>query len=146
LNADFVVADASVLLKWYLSEGEANRDQALLLFDRFRSGKVRILLPELAFYELGNRLVCLSETGWQLFADALDLLTDVVPFDDGDLKRIAQSVADLRRGGLKKVTMVDCAYIHLARLAGTPLITADRPQAAAAKSLGISGLLIGDYR
>jgi predicted nucleic acid-binding protein len=141
-----MVADASVLLKWYLDENEPYRNQALLLFDRFRSGKVRILLPELALYELGNRLIRLSESGLQLFADVVALLTDVVPFQPGDLKLIAKSVASLHRRGLRKITMYDCAYIHLARLADSPLITADRLQAAGAKLLGIAGILINDYR
>ncbi len=146
MNAEFVVADASVLLKWYLSEAEADREQALLLFDRFRTGKVRILLPELALYELGNRLAGLPEIGLRLFADALDLLTDVVPFDHEDLERIAHSVVDLRSRGLPKITIYDCAYTHLALLTGAPLITADRLQARAAKALGVPGLLLVDYR
>lgn len=146
MSAEFVVADASVLLKWYLDENEPYRNQALLLFDRFRSGKVRILLPELALYELGNRLIRLSESGLKLFADIVDVLTDVVLFEPGDLKLIAQSVASLHRRGLKKFTMYDCAYVYVARLADSPLITADRLQAAGAKSLGITGILINDYR
>ena len=97
-------------------------------------------------YELGNRLAGLTEIGLQLFSDALVLLTDLVPFDHDDLKRIAESVVGLRSRGLKKITVYDCAYIHLARLSGTPLITADRLQARAAKALGIPGLLLGDYR
>ena len=146
MSAVFVVADASALLKWYLSEDEPYRDQALLLLDRFRSGNIRILLPELALYELGNRLIRLSESGLQLFADVVDLLTDVVPFEPGDLKLIARSAVRLRGCGLKKITMYDCAYLHLARLADSPLITADRLQADAAKSMGIAGVLIADYR
>ena len=36
--------------------------------------------------------------------------------------------------------------MRLARMADTPLITADRLQAAAAKSLTVVGILIDDYR
>ena len=41
-----ISVDASVLLKWYLSEDEPFRDRALLLFERFWAGQVRIFLPE----------------------------------------------------------------------------------------------------
>ncbi len=140
-----MVADASVLLKWYLHENERYRTQALLLFDRFRSGRLRILLPELALYELGNRLIRLSEPGAQLFADAADLLTDIVPFGPDDLKLMAQSAVTLRRRGLEKITMCDCAYLHLAGYTGSPLITADGLQSAAAKLLCIPVTLIADY-
>ena len=146
MSAEFVVADASVLLKWYLGEDEPHRLQALLLLDRFRTGVVRILLPELALYELGNRLIRLSESGLRLFADVVELLIDIVLFEPDDLNLIAQSVLRLHRSGLKKITMYDCAYIHLAQMADTPLITADRLQAAAAKSLRVAGILIDDYR
>lgn len=146
MSAFFVVADASVLLKWYLHEGEPYRNRAMLLFDRFRAGQVRILIPELAWYELGNRLIRLPGSGLQLFADALDLLTDVVPFERGDLKYIAQAAAGLQQSGLNQITIYDCAYIHAARLTGSPLITADRLQAAAAQALGIAQVLIQDYR
>jgi predicted nucleic acid-binding protein len=145
LNADFIIADASVLLKWYLHHNEPYRAQALLLFDRFRSGEVRILLPELALYELGNRLIRLSGSGWQLFADAADLLTDVVLFEPGDLKLIARFAASLHKRGLKKITMYDCAYIHLAKATDSPLLTADCLQAAAARSLMTQSILIEDY-
>ncbi len=141
-----MVTDPSVLLKWYLSEDEPYRTHALLLFNRFRTGKVRILLPELALYELGNRLIRLSKSGAQLFADVVDLLTDIVFLGPGDLKRIAKSAVSLRDLGLHKITLYDCAYLHLARLAGSPLITADRLQAAGAKLLGIPVTFIGDYQ
>jgi predicted nucleic acid-binding protein len=145
LSAEFVVADASVLLKWYLHEDEPHRAQALQLFAQFRSGRVRILLPELAMYELGNRLIQLSESGVRLFTDVADLMTDIVHFEAADLKLMAQSAARLRRSGFKKVTLYHCAYIHLARLTNSPLITADRLQAAAGRMLNISVIPIENY-
>ncbi len=146
MSAECAVVDASVLLKWYLHEDEPHRDRALLLFDRFRSGGVRILVPELALYELGNRLTRLSKSGLQLFADLVEMLTDVVPLAPDDLKSAAHSVVNLRDRGLKKITIYDCIYIQAARMTATPLITADRLQAAAAESLGVTVIRINDYR
>ena len=146
MNADFIVVDASVLLKWYLNEDEPHRTQALLLFERFRSGKVRILLPEIAMHELGNRLIRLPGAGVQVFADAVELLTDVVPFGPEDLKRTAACAARVLGLGLKGIAMYDCAYIHLARVTDSPLLTADRLQAAAARSLDAKAILIEEYK
>ncbi len=87
----------------------------------------------------------LSETGEQLFADAVDMLTDIVFFGAGDLKRISKSAMRLRNLGPHKITMYDCAYLHLALSADSPLLTADRSRAAGAKLLGISVTFIGDY-
>jgi predicted nucleic acid-binding protein len=145
LISQFVVADASVILKWYLQDREPHRAQALLLYDRFRAGNVRILLPELAMYELGNRLIRLSESGLQLFGDVVDLLTDIVPFESGDWKLTAACAESLQDSGLKKITMYDCAYIHLARVTDCPLLTADRLQAAGANTVKAEGILIEDY-
>jgi len=52
-----VVPDASVILKWVLppaDEGDVGR--ALAMRDSIMSGRVRALVPDLWFYEVGNTL------------------------------------------------------------------------------------------
>ena len=146
MNCDFVVADASVLLKWYLHEDEPCRLQAMLLHNRFVRGEVRIVLPEVAIYELGNRLVRVPEYGVGLFADAVELLTDIFPLEPGELKDLAACIVELHGRGLKSVTVYDGAYLYIARLIDSPLITADALQADAARSSGIQAILLRDYR
>lgn len=146
MNTSFVVADTSVLLKWYLSENEPYREQALLLFDRFSHGEVRILLPDLALYELGNRLVRMGKLGRELFDDALTLLTDVTPLTRAELQDLIAWVERLQKRGLSKLTIYDGAYVQLARAAEYPLVTADEIQGLASQELGVSTLLIRDYR
>jgi predicted nucleic acid-binding protein len=53
-----VVPDASVLLKWVLpEEREPQAAQAIAIRDAFLSGRVRLSVPPLWFYEAGNALV-----------------------------------------------------------------------------------------
>lgn len=146
MSCDFVVADASVLLKWYLREDEPCRQQAILLHERFIRGAVRIVLPEVAIYELGNRLVRVPHFGLGLFANAVDLLTDILTLRPTELRDLATCVVELHRRGLKDVTVNDGAYLHIARLIESPLITADALQAEAGRSLGIQVIPLKDYR
>ncbi len=145
MNSDFAVIDASVLLKWYLHEDEPWRKQAILLRDRFFRGEVRIVLPDVAIYELGNRLVRVPQYGLGLFADAVDLLTDILSLQPGELRDLAECVVELHRRGLKSATVYDGAYLQVARLIDSPLITADALQAEAGRSLGIQVILLKDY-
>lgn len=53
-----VVPDASVLLKWVLpEEREPHAAQAIAIRDAFIAGRIRLLVPPLWFYEVGNVLV-----------------------------------------------------------------------------------------
>jgi len=53
-----IVPDASVLLKWVLpEEREPHVMQAIAIRDAFVGGRVRLLVPPLWFYEVGNVLV-----------------------------------------------------------------------------------------
>jgi predicted nucleic acid-binding protein len=55
MPAPLVVPDASVLLNWVLpSKEESDADQALLLRTAIVDGDVRVLLPALWLYEVGN--------------------------------------------------------------------------------------------
>lgn len=49
-----VVADASVIVKWFIEEQDS--DKALILRDRHISGVMTISIPVLALYEILNAL------------------------------------------------------------------------------------------
>jgi len=53
---------------------------------------------------------------------------------------------ELHGRGLKSVNIYDGAYLYIARLIDSPLITADALQADAARSSGIQAILLRDYR
>lgn len=145
MTPGFVVADASVLLKWYLSDDEPYRRQALLLLHRFSRGEVRILLPDLAFYELGNRFLRMGSIGQSLFDDALALFTDVVSLSRSELRELFRWMSKEQGKDLKRLTIYDGAYIEMARTVECPLITADRIQARGADLAGIEVVLLNDY-
>ena len=56
------VLDASVVLKWFHSEGEGHVDLARQLRKRFEDGELRVLAPQLLWLELLN--VAARRWGW----------------------------------------------------------------------------------
>lgn len=52
-----IVVDSSVIVKWLNVDNEQNLDQADNLLKEARDGKVELLAPELAKYEVGNVLL-----------------------------------------------------------------------------------------
>ena len=145
MNSQAVVPDASVLLKWYLHVDEPFRYQAMLLYERFTRGEVLLFLPDVALYELGNRLLRLPNSGLEMFKDALDLLGETVSLGHDEMEKIAERVSGLHRRGLRNATFYDVAYIQVAHMGGIPLMTADMLQAEAAHSLGVETVLLKDY-
>ena len=145
VNSALLVVDASVLLKWYLSDDEPYRKQAFLLFDRFARGEVRIVLPDLALYELGNRFLRMGLLGRRLFDDALTLFTDVSPLSRQELRALFDWVAHEQERSLRRLTIYDGVYIQLARVMKCRLITADAVQARGANAAGVDVLLLKDY-
>jgi len=51
-----VVPDASVLLKWVLSDDEPEQEKALLIQNQWLEGRLRIVLPPLWLFEVANVL------------------------------------------------------------------------------------------
>jgi len=116
------VVDASIVTKWFLVE--ANSDQAIRLRDEFATGRLRLTVPTLLFYEVTNAL---------RFSGA---------FDQTDLALAAKSLSKYRfgiwrpRGKLlelsvqlsvrEDVTVYDACYVALAKRLRTRLVTEDR--------------------
>ncbi|MBI4470207.1 MAG: type II toxin-antitoxin system VapC family toxin [Acidobacteria bacterium] len=139
------MADPSVILKWYLPADEPYQHQALLLLNRFVGGDVRILLPDLALYEIGNRLARIGTIGKDLFNDVLNLFTDVWSLGRDEHRHVFRTVLEQHKRGLTKLTIYDGTYVHLAGWMNCPLITADRIQGEAGKAEGVKVVMIQDY-
>ena len=115
------VVDASVVAKWYLTE--RGSDRAMMIRDRFATGKVDLKVPTLLMYEVMNAL---------RFSGA---------FPSDDLALAAKSLSRYRfelwrpRGRLLElaaklsmendVTIYDACYLALASLRGCKVITED---------------------
>lgn len=113
------VLDASVVLKWFHSEGEEHLDAAQHLRGCFEAGELRVLAPSLLWLEVLN--VAARRWGWtkvqlkQLAAALPELGFELI---EPDLAGVARWAAD----GL---TAYDAAYLAVAEQAGVQLITDD---------------------
>ena len=115
--------DASVAAKWFVRQGEADRELALSIRDRHTSGLCRLVLPEFALLEIGNAIRYSPRAREADGAAALDLLRDLnieIHALSWDLLRKANAVA-----WAYNIAMYDAAYVALAELLGFPLLTAD---------------------
>ncbi|HSS34422.1 MAG TPA: type II toxin-antitoxin system VapC family toxin [Solirubrobacterales bacterium] len=113
------VLDASVVLKWFHSEGEGKVEAARELRGRYESGELYVLAPPLLWLELIN----VAARSWRWSGKQLDLLAATLPqlgFEivQPGLPRLASWAA----GGL---TAYDAAYVTVAEEAGVDLITDD---------------------
>jgi predicted nucleic acid-binding protein len=121
-HAGYVV-DASVLVKWFLHQQEADHDRALALRDLHISGRSTIFVPELALLEVLNA-IRFSSTGDEEDGEtALEILQDLhleTRPPEFDLMRKANAIA-----WAYKITIYDSLYVALAQQVGYPLITAD---------------------
>lgn len=121
-HAGYVV-DASVLVKWFLYQQEADRDRALALRELHVSGRSTLHIPQLALLEVLNAIrfspKAREEEG-KLALEALhDLHLEAIPVESG-LMRKANAIA-----WAYKTTVYDALYVALAEQVGYPLITAD---------------------
>jgi predicted nucleic acid-binding protein len=118
-----VVCDASVVLKWFHEEGEADVEDARRLLAAHRLGSLTAWVLELTFYELGN--VLLRALRWRAVdvADQLDdlrAICSVVPIGAAEQRLAAQLAAE------HGFTFYDALYAAAARSRGSVLATADQ--------------------
>jgi predicted nucleic acid-binding protein len=124
-----LLADTSVLVKWFHAENESEVAQARELRRAHLGGIIAVRHLDLARYELGN--VLLRSLNWPAdrVADQLDDLTaicgpPIVPPDDW-LREAA------RLGARHGLTFYDAAWAASAQALGIPLISADQKLLAA---------------
>ena len=121
-HAGYVV-DASVIVKWFLQNQEADRDRALALRDLHLSGRSTIFMPHLALLEVLNAIRFspkANEEDGEIALEALqDLHLERKP-PESELLRKANAIA-----WAYKITIFDALYVALAEQVGYPLITAD---------------------
>jgi predicted nucleic acid-binding protein len=121
-HAGYVI-DASVLVKWFLYQQEADRDRALALRDLHISGRSIIYIPQLALLEVLNAVrfapKAKEEDGEMALEAVRDLHLEVKP-PEYDVLRKANAIA-----WAYKTTIYDALYVAHAEQVGYPLITAD---------------------
>ena len=116
-----IVADASVILKWVLSD-EGDRKEAFLLRERHLSGEDPIAAPELIFYEIANVLPMRwpdEHKVGELFQEICREEIKRIPFG------ISQFVHSIHLARRYDISGYDAAYVALAEQLRCRFVTAD---------------------
>lgn len=121
MNAIEVVVDASLIVKWFVEE--EGSDKSLKLRDRYIEGKIRIIAPELIFFEVLNALYykrLFSEDELKEISEALEAYSFTTYSLKGEYADKAIEVAFKN-----DITLYDASYIALAIIKNTHMYTAD---------------------
>ena len=121
-HAGYVV-DASVGVKWFVREREANREAALALRQRHIDGNTQLIVPELFVLEVPNAVKAGRKGTEEELAEVLATL------DDLELRIERHTIHVLRKTNAVawayKLTWYDAVYVALAEILGFPCVTAD---------------------
>jgi predicted nucleic acid-binding protein len=117
-----VVADASVVLKWFHAEGEEAVEPARAILEAFARQQIDLVILDLTIYEIGSVLVR-AGAGPQATATVLDALTEICqPVALSGPERATAA----RLASEHELTFHDAAYAAVALERGGRLVTMDR--------------------
>ena len=118
-----VLCDASVVLKWFHSEGEEEVEASRALLDLHRTHGMALSVLDLTAYEVGNALLRGVGVGAEKVSAVLNALAVICP-------RLALTPTELSDaaglGEAHHLTMYDAAYAAAARARHFELATLDR--------------------
>ena len=116
-----VVPDASIILKWVLdAEDEPGHAAASQLLERWQRGELRLVVPPLWLYEVGN-VLCLKRPADA--AEALGILCDLGLSEVPLSRELMQRTVALAQG--HDLTFYDASYLAVAEESKAVLVTAD---------------------
>ena len=118
-----VVCDASIVLKWFHSEGEQVVEDARRLLTAHRAGRLTAWILDLTFYEFGN--VLLRALHWSA-TDVAAQLEDVRAICPVLTPSAAELGLAAQVAEAHSLTFYDAAYVAAARSRGAALATADQ--------------------
>ena len=121
-----VVIDASVAVKWYLPPSqEPHADTAFRLLERFGAGRLRFIVPDLFWAELGN--VCwkaVRQGRWQN-EDAQTAVSEIKKQHFPTFSSVSLLEEALEIATIFDRSVCDSLYIALALTAKADFVTAD---------------------
>ena len=121
-HAGYVI-DASVAVKWFIKEGEKDREAALAIRQRHINGQAQMIVPELFLLEVPNAIKAGRRGTEEELADVLDVLTDMGIQIERHSKEILRKTNAL--AWAYKLTWYDAVYVAVAESLGFPMVTAD---------------------
>jgi predicted nucleic acid-binding protein len=113
------VLDASVVLKWFHSEGEGRVAEARELRSRFEAGDLYVLVPPLLWLEVVN----VAARRWHWTGKALDQLAEALP--RVGFEAVQPGLPRVAAWAARGLTAYDAAYVTVAEEAGVHLLTDD---------------------
>jgi len=136
-----VVVDSSVVVKWINSQNESHLQQADKLLKANQRGELKLYVPELTKYEVGNVLWKKGLDRPTAKASLATLYSLPLNFVSQDEIQAKETVEIAIENG---ITFYDASFITLAKYLDTPLIT-DNPKHQK-KNMGITVIPLQDYR
>ena len=144
MNADRLVVDSSVVIKWFVTEPHS--EQARQVLHSYRKRRVSLIVPDLIFAELGNivwkkqRYQGLKLTQAERIIRAVSRLDlTIVPTN----VLIEQAFAFAANHGC---TVYDALYLALSRREQCPFVTADQKLAGLSSVDAATVVLVADWR
>ncbi len=121
-HAGYVV-DASVGVKWFVREREADREVALALRQRHIEGATRMIVPELFLLEVPNAIKTCRKSTEEELAEVLTTLADLDVQVEQHTQRVLRKTNAV--AWAYNLTWYDAVYVALAETLGFPCVTAD---------------------
>jgi len=116
-----IVADASVVLKWVLTD-ESNREEAFVLRQRHALGENPIAVPELLLYEIANVL----QIRWEDVQRASEEIHEIIALElELHLLRFPELAQAMELASRYGITVYDASYLALAQVLRCRFVTAD---------------------
>lgn len=120
-----VIVDTSVIVKWLNQTDEKLVNNAEAILADSRSGKIELLIPELAKYELGNVLLLRKKLTLSHFKEAFEFFFALpLQFIPHSLE-LAESTFELAEKS--QMTYYDASFVALAKRENAVLVT-DNPK------------------
>ena len=142
-----IVADSSVLVKWVTRENEQDLVQSDQILKDVQNGKINIIAPELAKYEIGNSILKKSLQLWEAFHSLGTIYSSPVQFvpETEDLAATTYQIAqETRSASDKNFTYYDASFAALAKQENVVLVTANPKHQK--KISGVKVLSLRDYK
>ncbi len=137
------ILDASVIIKWYYFENEADLEIANRIHDKIIKDEIIVASPDLVIYEILNFFVFKLEIPAVKIADMLSELNDIIFIINTDIT-VQKKAFELSRK--IKNSIYDSLYLALSRSLDCPLVTADRKLKLNAGKEDCSVLLLSEFK